>query len=179
MDVPTANGSGHATQVTAPIQNNHHSTAARESTRAGISEISMNGSGHEVANRTDVGSDEAQKIVEVDVAKTENIGEDEESFETTVNGKSWFLSIQEEKKENPRYKTKYGYWPSLWKMAGTFVDDFKKADFYKTQKNSNLADFKIQIVQHILSLCNNVSKNEIPEKYLFAIRTGNGNLYKK
>ena len=122
---------------------------------------------------SDVGSD-----VEVMVDLTQGTSDnpiDPDTFETSVDDHTWFFTIQEEKKENPTYKTKREYWPNLWKLAGMFVEEFKNADFFKTRKVSNLADFKGQIVQHILSLCTKVSKNEVPEKYLSAIR----NPYKK
>ena len=110
------------TTVTTPIQNDNHLIAAATS-QIGVSETSMNEVGPHPPS-ANVGSDGHQKIVEVDDATAEDTSEDKEPFKTTVSDESWFLCIQEEKKENSTYKTKCGYWSSLWKMAGTFVEDF-------------------------------------------------------
>ena len=186
---PTVPVSTTATTETSPTRNNHNMFTAGYPTTADVSDIEVASTVNQpvalvnpavtATAATNVGSDNHQMSVEVAGTDSDTAEEDEESFETTVTDQSWFLAIQEEKKENPSYKTKRGYWPTLWKMAGTFVDDFRKADFYKTRKNFNQADFKGQIIQHILSLRTKVSKNEIPEKYLSAVRTGNGNPYRK
>ena len=100
-------------------------------------------------------------------------GDSNNAFVSSVTDEYWFTALQEEKNANPKYQTNRCYWPSIWKMAGLFLDNFKRADFFKTRNLSNAADFKVKLVQHILSMRCLVEKTEIPEKYLVGIDSSN------
>ena len=104
--------------------------------------------------------------------------EADDDFSTSVSDEQWIETLQEGKCTNPKYETNRCFWPLMWKMVGLFLDDFKKADFFKTRKLTNPADFKGQLVQHLLTMRNVVERSEVPQKYLAGINS-TGNKYKK